>query len=129
MSWRPNNLGKLFKDLISARAVHHGAIFLLKEEFRLLEEDADDALLQQAMAHLSTMLQSCSESGSIILKILIMSPSRHSQAMAAADSEDVLRIKPGKKKVGGTLDQMHINHVLAAALENAHGYPMSDSAV
>lgn len=114
---------EILKYLVSKRALSYGTIFLLIDDFWILGGTADPVALQQLMAVFSDIVKACSESGSVILKILFMTPGSYSEAMASADRADVLRITSESKTVSTAIDPMHTNHELAAARENAFGYP------
>lgn len=98
--WTKRALMYIFEYLLSVRALAYGTIFLLIDDFALLEQAVDDEALRQFVAYLEDLVHTCtcSQNGRIILKILIMTPGEHSKAMAAADPADVLCIKsePGK---------------------------------
>ncbi|KAK5125670.1 hypothetical protein LTR85_011944 [Meristemomyces frigidus] len=103
-----------FKYLVT-KGLAWGTIFLLVDDFWNLEASTDPILLQNVLDYLAVIVGKCAQSDRSILKIVFMTPSRHSSAMERADVETKLRITPRKHNGGGPVNVRDIGLALQKA--------------
>jgi hypothetical protein len=119
-----------FFKYLMARGLEWGAIFLLVDDFWRLEESVQPGLLEQVLDYLSDVVQKCSAGDKVILKIVFMTPSRHSAALEGVRDEDKLRITPRPPTANRSVDVRAVALALrqASLISGADGETAGDAA-